>query len=463
MPAGAGPVRVWGAHREATFSLSGVAGEGEEDVVEVGGVHATARRPRWPGSSSRSSSAFSERRLPSLGTRRASASSSRDDLARARARPRRGRAGRRTAARTWPPGMRRLSSSGGALGDHPAVVEHRDPVGQLVGLLQVLGGQEDGDAAGHQVPDDLPHVAAAARVQPGGRLVEEDHLAGCRPGSSPGRAGAACRRSRSTPASRPRRPGRTGRAARRRGAGPSARPRWCRSAISSRFSSPVSRLSTAENWPVTPIAARTASGSLARSWPATRTSPASARISVDRILTVVVLPGAVRAEQREDRSPRDVQVDAVEHDVVAERLAQPGRRDRRLGLLRGHGVPSPRVEWSGAADGDVAEGGARAHLDGLVGLLRAGWRSSSRLRTCPNPVFTSSHAAVPSAMPTSRSPVAVPSATEPRATSPRRMLPLEVLASTPGAGPVDGDVAVGRAHPHVAGDRVDRRCRRWSS
>ncbi|MGI5149736.1 BTAD domain-containing putative transcriptional regulator [Plantactinospora sp. CA-294935] len=42
---------------------------------------------------------------------------------------------------------------------------------------------------------------------------------------------------------------------------PSARPRWCRSAMSSRFSSPVRKLSSAENWPVTPIAARTRSGS----------------------------------------------------------------------------------------------------------------------------------------------------------------------------------------------------------
>jgi hypothetical protein len=67
-------------------------------------------------------------------------------------------------------------------------------------------------------------------------------------------------------------------------------PRWCRSAISSRFSSPVSRLSTAVSWPVTPIAARTASGSRARSWPATRTSPPSAPIRMDRMCTVVVLP-----------------------------------------------------------------------------------------------------------------------------------------------------------------------------
>lgn len=41
---------------------------------------------------------------------------------------------------------------------------------------------------------------------------------------------------------------------------------------------------------------------------------------------------------------------------------------------------------------------------------------SNRLRTCPNPVFTSSQAAVPSAMPMSRSSAAVPSTTEPRNT-----------------------------------------------
>ncbi len=71
---------------------------------------------------------------------------------------------------------------------------------------------------------------------------------------------------------------------------PLPRPRWCRSAIRRRFSSPVSRSSTAENWPVTPIAARTPSGSVTTSWPATPTWPESAGISVDRICTIVVLP-----------------------------------------------------------------------------------------------------------------------------------------------------------------------------
>ena len=58
----------------------------------------------------------------------------------------------------------------------------------------------------------------------------------------------------------------------------------------SRFSSPVSRSSTAENCPVTPITARTASASRRRSCPMTLAVPASAGIRVDRICTVVVLP-----------------------------------------------------------------------------------------------------------------------------------------------------------------------------
>ena len=35
-----------------------------------------------------------------------------------------------------------------ALGDDPAAVEDRDPVGELVGLLQVLGREEDRHAVG---------------------------------------------------------------------------------------------------------------------------------------------------------------------------------------------------------------------------------------------------------------------------------------------------------------------------
>ena len=63
-----------------------------------------------------------------------------------------------------------------------------------------------------------------------------------------------------------------------------------RSAINCRFSRPVSSSSTAANWPVTPIAARTALVSVATSWPATRTVPPSAFINVVSTLIAVVLP-----------------------------------------------------------------------------------------------------------------------------------------------------------------------------
>jgi hypothetical protein len=63
----------------------------------------------------------------------------------------------------------------GSFGDDPALVEHRDPVGQLVGLVEVLGGEQDGDPGRNEPTNDLPHGATATRVQAGGGLVEEDH------------------------------------------------------------------------------------------------------------------------------------------------------------------------------------------------------------------------------------------------------------------------------------------------
>ena len=69
---------------------------------------------------------------------------------------------------------RGLQLVGGALGDLHALVDDRDPVGELVGLVEVLRGEQDGAALLHQLADRGPHLAAGARVETGGRLVEED-------------------------------------------------------------------------------------------------------------------------------------------------------------------------------------------------------------------------------------------------------------------------------------------------
>ena len=60
------------------------------------------------------------------------------------------------------------------LGDEPPVVEDGDPMGEPVRLLEVLRRQEDRDAVGDELPDDLPHDPPAARIEARRRLVEED-------------------------------------------------------------------------------------------------------------------------------------------------------------------------------------------------------------------------------------------------------------------------------------------------
>ena len=76
---------------------------------------------------------------------------------------------------TTSPPIRAFSSAGGALGDDPAAVEHRDAVGEPVGLLEVLGREEDRRARSGERADDVPQLLPAAGVEPGRRLVEEQH------------------------------------------------------------------------------------------------------------------------------------------------------------------------------------------------------------------------------------------------------------------------------------------------
>ena len=91
-----------------------------------------------------------------------------------------------------------------------------------------------------------------------------------------------------------------------------------------RFSSPVSRPSTAANWPVRPMAWRTPSGSRDDVVAADAGLAAVGGEEGGEDVDHGGLAGAVRSEQGEDGAFGDVEVDAVEHDLVAEGLAEPG-------------------------------------------------------------------------------------------------------------------------------------------
>ena len=63
----------------------------------------------------------------------------------------------------------------GAFGDDPTAVQDSDSIGEVVGLVEVLGCEQDRDPVCHQLSDDLPHGPPAGRIEPGGGLVEKDH------------------------------------------------------------------------------------------------------------------------------------------------------------------------------------------------------------------------------------------------------------------------------------------------
>ena len=78
------------------------------------------------------------------------------------------------SSRTLPPGTSRLSSAGVPWATIRPRSRMRDPVGEPVRLLEVLGRQQDRDAARDELADDVPHDPPAARVEARRRLVEED-------------------------------------------------------------------------------------------------------------------------------------------------------------------------------------------------------------------------------------------------------------------------------------------------
>ena len=231
-----------------------------------------------------------------------------------------------------PAGDQPLEFLGGALGSQLAVVEHGDAVGDLVGLVQVLGGEEDGGAFGDELADDLPHVVATARVEAGGRLVEEDdprvadqrhgeveaplHAARVGGGGPPGGGGEVEALQQLSGGEAALALGQVVEVAHQEHvllagdeavdcgelAGDADRGPHCLGV--------GGELVTAD----ADVAGRSVGGD-----------------EGGEDLDDGGLAGAVRAEQGEDRSFRDVEVDAIEHDLVAVGLAHSVCRDGQVG------------------------------------------------------------------------------------------------------------------------------------
>jgi hypothetical protein len=229
-----------------------------------------------------------------------------------------------------PAGDAALELLGGALGDDPALIEDRDPVGELIGLVQVLGGEEDRYPVGGETADDLPHGTAATRVEPGGRLVEEDQARVADQGHREVQpAPHAPRISRGCLACHV---GQVKAVQQGRGAPSGLGPAQ---AVQVRHQEQV--LLAGEKV----VDRRELAGDADRG--ADRVGVVRQVVAGDAHLAAIGadqggqdvhhggLPGAVGAEQREDRPFGDGEVDAIKHHLVAERLPQSGRRNRRPG------------------------------------------------------------------------------------------------------------------------------------
>ena len=148
-----------------------------------------------------------------------------------------------------------------ALGDEVAARDDPDAVGELLGLLEVLRGEEHGRAVVVQRSHLAPQRGAARGIEAGRRLVEEEHVAGGGRAPARGRAAAACRPSSRRPGGRPPRSARRARAAAPRARAPRRARRPCSAPCMRSSSRPVISGSMAASWSATPIARRTASPS----------------------------------------------------------------------------------------------------------------------------------------------------------------------------------------------------------
>ena len=59
--------------------------------------------------------------------------------------------------------------------DQPAVAQHRDPISDLIDLVEEVGDEDNRDAMGLEIAHDLEQNLDLVGVETGGRLVEHQH------------------------------------------------------------------------------------------------------------------------------------------------------------------------------------------------------------------------------------------------------------------------------------------------
>src|SRR6478672_12926268 len=161
-------MRSWHGH----LLWFAVAGERQEDVVEIGGLDSQAIDLDAGGIESVEQR--SERARPAVareleGERLLVSGAFLDKVGGPAERQRVGERQLDVSARD-----EALEFARSPLRDDPPLVADGDPMRESVGLVEILGRQEDGDPATDEVTDDVPEDPPAARVEASRRLVKED-------------------------------------------------------------------------------------------------------------------------------------------------------------------------------------------------------------------------------------------------------------------------------------------------
>ena len=231
-------------------------------------------------------------------------------------RARRGRRRRRRARWLSAP-TERLSRPGVSRATIAALVDDRDPVAELVGLLHVVRREQDRLAVDVELAEDLPQRDAALRVEPGGRLVEEEDRRPVhhRPGDHQPLRHAARQRHAPAPSARSARrncsSSRVGLGLRRLGVH-AEEP-----AVEVEVLPHVSERSSVLVWGTTPISRLASAGGATTSMPPTQRLPDGRDHAGGEHAGGGRLAGAVRAEQAEDLAALDGEVEAVDREDVA--------------------------------------------------------------------------------------------------------------------------------------------------